>query len=125
MPNGKVLEIDCGNGMSTHHLSQKHDVLSLDNNQYLIDKDKQYLDNQKDKYQIHKCDLFNITNEDKKIIQNFKPDIIVAWFIGGAGENVNTCIQEEINLGDKVKLYREKIEDIIVSDKLLTDSVRL
>ncbi len=124
LPNGKVLEIGCGSGMSTHHLSQKNDVLSLDNNQYLIDKAKQYLDSKKDKYQIHKCDLINITNEDKKIIQNFKPDIIVAWFIGGAGEDVNRCIQEKINLGDKVKLYREKIEDIIVSDKLLTDSVK-
>jgi len=125
LPNGKVLEIGCGSGKGTHHLSQNHDVLALDNNQYLINKAKQYLDNQNDKYQIHKCDLFNITKEDKDVIQNFKPDIIVAWFIGSAGEDVNTNIQEGISLGEKVKLYREKIEDIIVSDNILTDSVKI
>lgn len=124
LPNGKVLEIGCGSGVSTHHLAQKHDILSLDNNQYLINKAKQYLDSKNDKYQIHKCDLFNITEADKKVIQNFKPDIIVAWFIGSAGEDVNTYIQERISLGEKVKLYREKIEDIIVSNNILMDSVK-
>ena len=110
--------------MSTHHLSQNYEILSLDNNQYLIDKAKQYLDSKNDKYQIHKCDLFNITEADKKVIQNFKPDIIVAWFIGSAGEDVDTYIQKRISLGEKVKLYREKIEDIIVSENILMNSVK-
>jgi SAM-dependent methyltransferase len=124
LPNGKVLEIGCGSGISTHYLAQKHDMLSLDNNQYLIDKAKQHLDSKNDKYQIHKCDLFNITKEDKKIIQDFQPDIVVAWFIGSAGEDVNINIQDKVGLAEKVKLYREKIEDIIVSENILMNSVK-
>ena len=125
LPDGKVLEIGCGNGMGTHWLSQKHDVLSLDNNEYLIKKTKEYLNSQNDKYQIHKCDLFKLTKEDNEVIKKFKPNIIVAWFIGGAGENVNKYIKEGTSLGEKVKLYRERIEDIIVSDSILTDSVEI
>jgi SAM-dependent methyltransferase len=124
LPEGRVLEIGCGNGKGTHHLSQNHKVLSLDNNPFLINIAKEYLDSQKDKYQIHKCDLFKITEKDKKVIQDFKPEIIVAWFIGSAGEDVNRHIINELDITKKGKLYREKLEDVIVSKDILVDSVK-
>lgn len=125
LPDGKVLEIGCGNGIGTHYLSQKHEILSLDHNQYLIDKATNYLNKHNNTYQIHKCDLFQLTDEDKKIIQDFKPNIIVGWFIGAGGESVNKHIKQNNHLGEKVKLYREKIEDIIVSNDILVDSVQI
>jgi len=125
LPEGKILEIGCGNGLETYYLSKTHDVLALDNNEYLIDKAKKYLKEQGIKQNIHKCDLFNLTDEDKKVINDFKPNIIVAWFIGAGGGIVEEYTQEEENLNLKVKLYREKIEDIIVSQDILVDSVKI
>ncbi|MGB5793882.1 hypothetical protein, partial [Poseidonibacter sp.] len=52
-----------------HYLAQKHEVLTLDHNQYLIDKAKTYLSGKGNSYQIHKCDLFQLTNKDKDLIQ--------------------------------------------------------
>ena len=124
LPNGKVLEIGYGIGLGTYYLSQNHDVLSLDNNQYFINKATQYLNVKKCKYTIHKCDILNMTSSDLQIIQEFKPEIIVAWFIGSAGEDVNTHIYEKTNLAEKVKLYRERIEDLIVSKDIVTNSVK-
>lgn len=123
IPDGKVLEIGCGIGLGTYCLSQNHEVLSLDNNEFLIDKAKQYLDNLEDKYQIHNCELFQLTQNDKNLIHQFKPKIIVGWFLGAGGEIVNKYTQEENSIRNKGKLYREKLEDIIVSNDLLIDSV--
>jgi SAM-dependent methyltransferase len=121
--NGKVLEIGCGIGLGTYNLSQNHEVLSLDNNKYLIEKAINYLESQDRIYQIHNCELFQLTQDDKNIIQQFKPNIIVGWFLGASGETVNKYTPEENNVNSKGKLYREKLEDIIVSNNLLIDSV--
>lgn len=59
------------------------------------------------------------------MIQDFKPNIIVGWFIGPAGESVNKHIKQKNNLAEKIKLYREKIEDIIVSNDILVDSAQI
>ena len=63
IPNGKVLEIGCGIGFGTYYLSKHHEVLSLDNNDYLIKKAKKYLDEQKINHKIHNCDLFQMEKE--------------------------------------------------------------
>ena len=123
IPNGNVLEIGCGIGIGTHYLSLNNEVLSLDNNKFLIEKAKIYLDHQNSKYQIYQCELFQLTQDDKKIIHRFKPNIIVGWFLGAGGEIVNKYTREENDINNKGKLYREKLEDIIVSDNLLVDSV--
>jgi SAM-dependent methyltransferase len=123
IPNGKILEVGCGIGIGTHYLSLNNEVLSLDNNEFLIEKAKLYLDNQNSKYKIHHCELFQLTQDDKNIIHQFKPNIIVGWFLGAGGEIVNKYTQEENNINIKGKLYREKLEDIIVSNNLLIDSV--
>ena len=125
IPNGKVLEIGCGIGFGTYYLSKHHEVLSLDNNDYLIKKAKKYLDEQKINHKIHNCDLFQLTFNDKKIINQFKPNIIVGWFLGAGGNLVNKYIKNEENLSIQVKLYREKLEDIIISNDLLIDSVEV
>jgi len=123
IPSGKVLEIGCGVGLGTYYLSQNHEVLSLDNNQFLISQAKSHLDAEASKYQIHQCELFELTDDDKNLIHQFKPNIIVGWFLGADGETVNKYTQEEQTINNKGKLYREKLEDIIVSNDLLIDSV--
>lgn len=133
IPCGKVLEIGCGIGAGTYFLSLEHEVLSLDNNKFLINKAKNFINNQKikyksqkeHKYKIHNCELLELTSKDKEIIKEFKPNIIVGWFIGTAGNIVDKYISDENNIDDKVKLYREKIEDIIVSNDILVDSVEI
>jgi SAM-dependent methyltransferase len=133
VPDGKVLEIGCGIGLGTYFLAQNHEVLSLDNNKFLINKAKNYINNQKNKneivykeikYKIHYCELFELTLEDKSTINKFKPNIIVGWFIGAGGEDVNKYTEEEKNISIKGKLYREKLEKIIL-DNLLVDSVEV
>lgn len=123
IPVGKVLEIGCGVGLGTYYLSLNNEVLSLDNNEFLINKAKKYLDSKNCKYKIHQCELFELTQNDKNIISQFKPNIIVGWFLGAGGEIVNKYTIEENNINNKGKLYREKLEDIIVSDAILVDSV--
>ena len=123
IPNGNVLEIGCGIGIGTHYLSLNNEVLSLDNNEFLIEKAKAYLDSQNCTYQIHRCELFQLTQDDRNKIHQFEPNIIVGWFLGAGGEIVNKYTQEENNINNKVKLYRERLEDIIVSNNLLVDSV--
>ncbi len=125
IPDGNVLEIGCGIGLGTYNLSKNNNVLSLDNNQFLIDKAKTCINNQNNNCQIHNCELFELTQNDKDIIHQFKPNIIVGWFLGAGGEVVNKYTQEEQNINAKGKLYREKLEDIIISDDLLIDSVEI
>jgi hypothetical protein len=69
------------------------------------------------------CDLFSLSEADKDAIRLFSPSIIVAWFIGGSGTDVLLHTTEQPAPLEKGKLYREKIEDIIVSRDLLVDTV--
>lgn len=122
-PSGSVLEVGCGTGFGTLHLSKDRDVLSLDSNQLLIDSARALLAREGLEAHIHKCDFFSLTDEDKAIIKNFNPTTIVGWFIGGHGEDIFKYTEEEPDPITKSKLYREKIEDIIVSSDLCVDSV--
>jgi SAM-dependent methyltransferase len=123
IPSGKVLEIGCGIGFGTHYLSKNREVLSLDNNKSLIEKAKSFLNSKNDTYKIHYCELFQLTQNDVNIIHQFKANTIIGWFLGAGGKIVNNHTKEEDNINYKGKLYREKLEDIIVSKNLLIDSV--
>jgi hypothetical protein len=102
---------------------QGHEVLSIDNNALLISAARSYLNGKADGYRIHKCDLFVMSNDDKAVIREFAPSAIVAWFLGGSGTDVYRHTSEQPDPIEKGKLYREKIEDIIISSDLLMDSV--
>ncbi|MDH6024888.1 class I SAM-dependent methyltransferase [Vibrio splendidus] len=123
IPCENTLEFGCGIGNGTIHLAKKRDVLSLDNNQSLIEQAMTRLESQGTKYQIHKCDFFNLGETEKQLICTFEPKVIVGWFIGSHGEDIFKNTKEEPHPITKSKLYREKIEDIIISSDVCIDSV--
>lgn len=124
LPSGNVLEIGCGCGNGTLELCKARKVLSLDINPFLINKTKELLkDNQN--VTIHKCDFLKLKREDKAIINDFMPEIIVGWFLGGNGIDVLKHTLEESVLEKKPKLYREKLEDKIVSSDVCLPSVKI
>jgi SAM-dependent methyltransferase len=123
-PSGNVLEFGCGAGKGTRHLAIGRALLALDSNSYLIAEAKKYLHAAGVSHNIHKCDFFNLTAEDKNVIKEFNPEVIVGWFIGSHGMDIHKHTEEESNELTKSKLYREKIEDIIVSPGVCLDSVK-
>ncbi|MDD2653035.1 MAG: class I SAM-dependent methyltransferase [Sulfurimonas sp.] len=119
-PAGKALEFGCGVGNGTHYLSIDREVLSLDNNSQLIEKAR---DRANKNVAIYQCDFFELTEADKLVIAKFNPQVIVGWFIGGCGIDIFKRTKEEPDEMTKSKLYREKIEDIIVSPIVCLASV--
>ena len=122
-PSGNVLEFGCGIGKGTRHLSVGRSVLSLDSNSYLIKEANKYLDSVGVSRVIHRCNFFELTADDKEVIKQFGPQVIVGWFIGSHGEEIFKRTQEEPNEITKSKLYREKIEDVLVSPDVCLPSV--
>lgn len=125
LPSGKVLEIGCGIGLGTYQLSKNHEVLSLDNNNSLIQRSKKYLKEKNIKHMIHNCDLLKLTNNNKNVIKQYVPQIIVGWFLGVAGNELNKYFNDEFTIPEKALLYREKLEDVIISEDLLLSSVEI
>lgn len=121
LPEGNVLEIGCGNGNSTLELVKKHKVLSLEANTFCIDKTKQRTKNIGN-LEIYKCDFLALKKTDKNKILEFSPQIIVGWFLGGNGRTVLKHTMNERNFLEKAKLYREKLEDAIVSPSVCLSS---
>jgi len=122
-PEGNVLEFGCGIGNGTHHLSAGRKVLSLDSNSHLIEIARTRLNETAHAAKIHKCDFFDLQEDDKIIIKSFKPKVIVGWFIGSNGIDIFKHTKEEPDAVTKSKLYREKIEDIIASPDVCLGSV--
>lgn len=122
-PEGNVLEFGCGAGQSTRHLLARHSVLSLENNEHLIESATKYLSEHGCLPNIHKCDFFTLSESDKQVIIDFAPKVIVGWLIGGSGEDQVKRVPSETNSSELSKKYRENIEDIIVSPSVCIDSV--
>ncbi|WP_421277712.1 hypothetical protein [Aeromonas veronii] len=123
-PKGNVLEFGCGTGNGTFHLVKERNVLAFDSNKKLIDQASDRLTGSKNSYCIHECDFFYLGASEKKLIMDFQPEIIVGWFIGSHGEDIFKHTNEEPNPITKSKIYREKIEDIIISPDVCIDSVQ-
>ena len=122
-PNGNTIEFGCGVGNGTVHLAKDRNVLSLDNNRGLIEQAMTRLESIGIEHRIHECDFFNLGETEKQLISNFKPEVIIGWFIGSHGEDIFKHTEEEPHPITKSKLYREKIEDIITSNDVCIDSV--
>lgn len=120
---GNVLEFGCGTGNATKWLLDGHDVLSLDSNEYLIGKACQNLTRLGLEPNIHHCDFLSLSSADKQVIADFSPKIIVGWFLGSCVEDICNYTPEQPVINEKAKLYREKIEDIIVSTDICLPSV--
>lgn len=123
IPFVPVLEVGCGIGNGTKYLADGRAVLALDNNEHLIPKASAQLKEAGQSAQIHHCDLFELNDEDLKVITDFQPKAVVAWFIGSHGEDIFARTSGELDINEKSKLYRECIEDVIVSDKVSVASV--
>lgn len=122
-PDGNVLEFGCGAGQSTGHLLKSHTVLSLENNEYLIQTATDYLLGLGFSPNIRKCDFYAMNDDDKQAIRDFGPKVITGWFIGGSGEDQVLRIPNQPNPTELMKSYREGIEDIIVSPDVCIESV--
>ena len=122
--NKRVLEIGCGCGNGTIELCKGRKVLSLDINQFSIDLARKRLNGNSNAL-IHKCDFLKLRKSDKELISDFQPEIIVGWFLGGNGLDVFKHTSEEPMPEKKPKLYREKIEDSIISDDVCISSVEM
>lgn len=122
-PNGNTIEFGCGVGNGTIHLAKDRNVLSLDNNRGLIEQAIARLESNGIEHRIHECDFFSLGEADKQLISDFNPKVIVGWFVGSHGEDIFKHTEVEPNPITKSKLYREKIEDIIVSSDVCIESV--
>ena len=122
-PPGSVLEFGCGVGNGTLYLAKDRTVLSFDNNRPLIEQALIRLKKLGIEPQIHECDFFRLGDTETKLINELKPKVIVGWFIGSHGQDIFQHTPEEPNPIEKSKLYREKIEDIIISPHVCIDSV--
>jgi len=125
VPKERVLEIGCGVGNGTIHLAVGRDVLALDNNELLIAKASTRLKDTGHTAQIHHCDLFELSDEDLAVIKHFEPKVVAAWFIGSHGEDIFRRTPEHDDAGERSKVYRENIEDIVVSRAVTTESVEI
>lgn len=123
-PAGRILEFGCGIGLGTRYLARNHELLSLDNNPYLIEQAQKNFGEFSDRIHIRQCDFFNLTDEDKCAINDFQPTIIIGWLIGSHGHDIFTNTEDEPIINLKPKKYREKIEDIILSSDICLPSVQ-
>lgn len=124
-PNGKILEFGCGTGLATRHLAENHEVLCLDNNIDLLEIAKKNLEKIPDKVQFHQCDFFELTENDLTLIQNFAPDVVIGWNIGTCGQVQEERASKHLNVVQKTKDYREKVEDIIMKISSDLESVKI
>ncbi|MGI8464445.1 class I SAM-dependent methyltransferase [Pectobacterium punjabense] len=124
LPTGNILEFGCGSGRGTAQmLKTDHAVLSLESNSALIEKANHFLKESGLKANIINCDFFMLSQVHLNMIKEFKPEILTGWFIGSSPDIVMSCTPEQPDPIEKGKLYREKIEDILVSSDICLDSV--
>ncbi|ENX00425.1 hypothetical protein F900_02096 [Acinetobacter modestus] len=122
MPEGRTLEVGTGIGLGTIHISQKNEILSLDKNEYLVEKARKNLLNAGIKDTIHICNIFNLCANDIKIISNFKPKVITGWFIGSHSEDYDKYAGD-IQFLKRPQHYRQRMEDIIISEIICVQTV--
>lgn len=125
IPKERVLEIGCGVGHGTVYLAEGREVLALDNNESLIAKASERLKMAGRTAQIHHCDLFELSDEDRTMIKSFEPKVVTAWFIGSHGEDIFRRTHEHEDPRERSKVYRENIEDIVVSSAVTMESVEI
>lgn len=124
LPSGNILEFGCGSGRGTAQmLKADHAVLSLESNVALIEETSHFLNGLGFEANIINSDFFALSQEHLDAIKKFKPIILTGWFIGASPDVVVSRTSEQPLLLEKGKLYREKIEDILVSSDVCLDSV--
>lgn len=124
LPVGNVLEFGCGSGRGTAQMFKEgHSVLSLENNSVLIEETSQFLIKSGLKPNIINCDFFELSQTNLDVIKEFNPTILAGWFIGVSPDVMISRTTEQPHPLEKGKLYREKVEDILISSEVCTSSV--
>lgn len=124
LPTGNILEFGCGSGRGTAQMFKAdHAVLSLESNLALIEEASDFLNGLGLKANIINSDFFALSQAHLDTINQFKPTILTGWFIGSSPDVIVSRTPEQPLLLEKGKLYREKIEDILVSSDVCLPSV--
>lgn len=123
LPNDRLLEIGCGNGLGTKQLASDREVLVIENNPFLLQKAK---DNNPNNPNITfmEADIFSLSPDQIEQIRKFAPQGIVAWLMGSDPDIVESRTPKNTALSELPKLYREAVEDLLVCEPLCMHSVK-
>ncbi|WP_316672966.1 class I SAM-dependent methyltransferase [uncultured Tolumonas sp.] len=122
-PKKNTIEIGCGTGVTSRYLASDRKVLSIDNNEHLIEKTSQTLKDMESPPTIIHADIFELTSEILSSIRDFSPIVVTGWFIGSHADDIDKRTDPSLAIYKKPKLYRESIEDIIVGKIGAIDTV--
>lgn len=122
-PKENTIEIGCGTGVTSRHLASDRKVLSIDNNEHLIEKASQTLKGMDSPPAIIHADVFELTEENLSSIKDLSPKVVTGWFIGSHADDIDKRTDSSLEIYEKPKLYREGIEDIIVGKLGAIDTV--
>jgi len=122
-PPGRTLEIGCGIGLGTLALAATRKVLALDSNVVLIEKVRARLLTSGGDAELVETDFLTPSEEPAKAIQRFQPEVIVGWFLGSNADDQDKHVPLEVSPLDRVKKYRERIEDAMLAEPLCPASV--
>lgn len=122
-PNENTIEIGCGTGVTTRHLASDRKVMSIDNNEHLIEKASQTIKDMDSPPTIIHADVFELTEENINSFRDFSPKVVIGWFIGSHKDDHDKRTDSSLSIYEKPKLYRENIEDIIVGKIGAIDTV--
>ncbi len=122
-PDGNVLEIGCGSGLSTSYLASTRSVLSIENNEHLVGLANTYLASKGIATSIVHADLFSLSEKEIDEIRAFSPKVIACWFIGSHPDDVDKNTPSSLAITERPKKYRENIEDLLLTERLCQPTV--
>ena len=122
-PEGKVLEVGAGTGMSTLALAAEHEVLALDSNELLIKQARERIESAGANATIVATDFLALSDAAVSRIEEFEPKVVAAWFIGSNVDDQEKYVTEEADPFVRPRLYRERVERALVVSPLCQPSV--
>lgn len=124
LPVERTLEIGCGSGWSTIALAKSRDVLSIDNNEYLLTIAKANVEQANAKASFLLADVFDFSDDDFRKISSFSPVNIVCWFIGSHADDHDKNLDFTMPSERRVEAYREMVQSILFYEEICTASVQ-
>ncbi|MEZ8614759.1 rRNA adenine N-6-methyltransferase family protein [Vibrio splendidus] len=114
-PQENTVEVGCGIGLTSRYLASTRQVLSIENNEHLIEKSTSVLKDVETPPQIIHADIFELSDDVVALIEKFSPKVVVGWFIGSHADDIDMRTSNLLSITEKPKLYRENIEELIVT----------
>jgi len=122
-PQGNTLEVGCGIGLTSRYLASTRSVISIENNEYLIEKSAGILKDLDSPPKILHADIFDLGIDVESQIKDFAPKVLVGWFIGSHPDDIDLRTPTSLPINEKPKKYRENIEDLITTKLASNKSV--